>query len=194
MRKHNKGFTLIELVVTIAIIAVFSGVVAAVIGLGNNAYQSTSGNARVQMEAQEALDQIENLVIDANRSVYYANCSIGEGYGDLSLGAEITDDIEGADNGSKAFFICNTSDNGDGTARFLYDVLIWDAEGKKLIYTMKEYTGEADSGSGADAQSDFSFEEEPKEEEESGIEAFTSGEEDLRQSRGFLRWQRKALL
>lgn len=36
MKKKNKGFTLIELIVTVAIIAIFSGVVLSVIGTGAN--------------------------------------------------------------------------------------------------------------------------------------------------------------
>ena len=74
-RLQNKGFTLIELIVTIAIIAIFSGVVLTFISTGSNIYRSTSSSAKVQMETQETFDQIEDLIIDVNRSLYYANGS-----------------------------------------------------------------------------------------------------------------------
>ena len=87
-RLQNKGFTLIELIVTIAIIAIFSGVVLTFITTGSNIYRSTSSSAKVQMETQETFDQIEELLIDVNRSMYYAN---GSG---SSIGSEIKNDIK----------------------------------------------------------------------------------------------------
>ena len=88
-RLQNKGFTLIELIVTIAIIAIFSGVVLTFISTGSNTYRSTSSSAKVQMETQETFDQIEDLIIDVNRSLYYAN-----GSGAAVIGAEIKNDIK----------------------------------------------------------------------------------------------------
>lgn len=82
-KAYNKGFTLIELIVTVAIIAIFSGVVLTFVTTGSNTYRSTSSSAKVQMETQETFDQIEELIIDVNRSMYYAN---GSG---SSIGSEI---------------------------------------------------------------------------------------------------------
>ena len=84
----NKGFTLIEMIVTVAIIAIFSGVVVTFIGTGSGVYRNTSSNSKVQMETQETFDKIEDLIIDANRSLYYANGS------DSEIGAEIRNDIK----------------------------------------------------------------------------------------------------
>ena len=75
-KKDNRGLTLIELVVTIAIIAILGGAVAMLISNGGSSFRSTSGNAQVQMETQEALDQIQNKAIDANRSLYYGTGDI----------------------------------------------------------------------------------------------------------------------
>lgn len=36
MNRKNRGFTLIELIVTVAIIAIFSGVVVSVVGTGSH--------------------------------------------------------------------------------------------------------------------------------------------------------------
>ena len=66
----NRGLTLIELVITVAIIAIFSGVVMTFIMTGSNTYRSTSSNAKVQMETQELVDRMEDLIIDTNRSLY----------------------------------------------------------------------------------------------------------------------------
>lgn len=174
MRKNNKGLTLIELVVTIAIIAIFSGVVVSLIGLGSNTYRATSGNAKIQMETQEAADQIQNLIIDANRSVYYAECSVGEGYS-FTLGNQIQSDVQESSGGrtgtvSKAFVVCNEQKEGN-IITYQYDVIVWDANSHKIIYTSKEANAIADteenseSGEGAgepasaNAASDFAFSE-----------------------------------
>lgn len=142
-RLQNKGFTLIELIVTIAIIAIFSGVVLTFISTGSNTYRSTSSSAKVQMETQETFDQIEELIIDVNRSLYYAN-----GSGD-SLGAEIKNDIKqsgGADStGDKTFIICNEYKNGTGSSQYICDVLDWDKDDATIYYSQKEFKAASSS-------------------------------------------------
>lgn len=142
-RLQNKGFTLIELIVTIAIIAIFSGVVLTFISTGSNTYRSTSSSAKVQMETQETFDQIEELIIDVNRSLYYAN-----GSGD-SLGAEIRNDIKqsGGSNstGDKTFIICNEYKNGTGSSQYICDVLDWDKDDATIYYSQKEFEAASSS-------------------------------------------------
>ena len=136
LMKDNRGLTLTELVVTIAIIAIFSGVVLSLVGNGANSYRSTSGNAKVQMETQETLDRIQDLVIDANRSLYYA-------YGtSSSMSGEILNDINKAAGSSKTFLVCNEYEQADGaTSKYVYDVLDWDSAEKKLYYSQRQFTG-----------------------------------------------------
>ncbi|MDO4276891.1 MAG: prepilin-type N-terminal cleavage/methylation domain-containing protein [Eubacteriales bacterium] len=138
MKKNNKGLTLIELVVTIAIIAIFSGIVLSIISSGSSMYRSTSSNAKVQMETQQTLDTLQNLVIDANRSVYYAL-----GSGD-NLGAPLGNDIDDQSVvGSKTFLVCKARElPGGNTEQCTYDIVDWDAENQKLYYSQKEYERE----------------------------------------------------
>lgn len=73
-RKHrlnNSGLTLIELIVAIAIIAIFSGVVLTYITSSSNFYRNTSSNSKVQMETQETFDKLEDMIINANRNLAY---------------------------------------------------------------------------------------------------------------------------
>ena len=74
MRKDNRGLTLIELVVTVAIAMVFSGVILTFVAGASKSYRRTSAGAQSQIEMQDALDQIENLTISTNLSMYYTNC------------------------------------------------------------------------------------------------------------------------
>lgn len=137
-RLRNKGFTLIELIVTIAIIAIFSGVVLTFITTGSNTYRSTSSNAKVQMETQETFDQIEEMIIDVNRNLYYAN-----GTSD-NIGSEIKNDIKqdgGANStGNKTFLVCNENSNGNGTSDYVCDILDWNKDDATIYYSQKTYS------------------------------------------------------
>ena len=133
MKKKNKGFTLIELIVTVAIIAIFSGVVLSVIGTGANSYIKTSNTAKSQMEAQDVMDQMENMIIDVNRSVYYAyGKGINDGYGN-----EIRNDIDSSDSSqSKTFFACSAEEKDAVQKKYAYscDIIEWDSDEQKLYY------------------------------------------------------------
>ena len=173
-RLQNKGFTLIELIVTIAIIAIFSGVVLTFISTGSNIYRSTSSSAKVQMETQETFDQIEDLIIDVNRSLYYAN-----GSGD-SLGAEIKNDIkqsgEAKSTGDKTFIICNEYKNGTGNSQYICDVLDWDKDDATIYYSQKEYKA-ASSSAGNETSVESLMAAEDDTEEENAVDAGASESE-----------------
>ena len=72
---NNKGFTLIEMIVTVSIIAIFAGVVLNFIATGSNLFRNTSSSAKVQMEIQETFDKIEDMIINANRNLSYGESS-----------------------------------------------------------------------------------------------------------------------
>lgn len=167
LKKNSGGFTLIELIVTVAIIAIFSGVILSFIGIGSNTYRSTSSNAKVQMETQEVVDRMEDLIIDANRSVYYAN---GTG---AAMGSAISDDIDGeASTGNKTFIVCNEYKNNDGkTSRYICDVIDWNKEEQKVYYSQREY--DAASSKDDSGVQNADSEEEESENTESGLAALS---------------------
>ena len=162
LKKNSGGFTLIELIVTVAIIAIFSGVILSFIGTGSNTYRSTSSNAKVQMETQEVVDRMEDLIIDANRSVYYAN---GTG---AAMGSVISDDIDGAaSTGNKTFIVCNEYKNSDGkTSRYICDVIDWNKKEQKVYYSQREYDA-------ASSKDDDGVQNADSEDEESGLTALS---------------------
>lgn len=133
-KNNSAGFTLIEMIVTVAIIAIFSGVVVTLIITGSSLFRGVSGNTKSQVKAQETLDEIEDLIIDANRSIYYA---YGSG---TDMGTQITSDIDDSNAASKTFIACNEYENGDGTSRYVFDVLDWVGSEGKLYYSQREYT------------------------------------------------------
>ena len=72
---NNQGFTLIEMIVTVSIIAIFAGVVLNFITTGSSLFRNTSNTAKVQMETQETFDKIEDVIINANRRLSYGDSS-----------------------------------------------------------------------------------------------------------------------
>lgn len=107
-RKHrlnNSGLTLIELIVAIAIIAIFSGVVLTYITSSSNFYRNTSSNTKVQMETQETFDKLEDMIINANRNLAYGTLD----------GQPIENDIKrnnhSTSNSSKIFMVSSGVDS-----------------------------------------------------------------------------------
>ena len=173
MQTDNRGLTLIELIITVAIIAIFSGVVLTFITTGSNTYRSTSSSAKVQMETQELVDRMEDMIIDTNRSLYYAN-GTGE-----NTGSEIKNDIkqsgDGNSDGNKTFIVCNEYKNNDGTtSQYICDVIDWDKKDATVYYSQREYTATSssdDSGKNDTETAALS-------EDEEDVSAFSLDEED----------------
>ena len=70
MRKDNRGLTLIELIVMVAIGTIFSGVILTFAAGAVRSYRHTSGGAPAQVEMQDAYNQRESLARNANLSMY----------------------------------------------------------------------------------------------------------------------------
>ena len=125
------------------------------------------------METQELVDRMEDLIIDTNRSLYYAN-GTGE-----NTGSEIKNDIkqsgDGNSDGNKTFIVCNEYKNNDGnTSQYICDVIDWDKEDATVYYSQREYTATSssdDSGKNDTETAALS-------EDEEDVSAFSLDEED----------------
>lgn len=70
MRKNNRGFTLIELIIATALLGI---VVVGVFGFmmaGASSYRSVSTATRLELTARQAMNQMRDTVIDCNTAVY----------------------------------------------------------------------------------------------------------------------------
>lgn len=183
MQTDNRGLTLIELIITVAIIAIFSGVVLTFITTGSNTYRSTSSSAKVQMETQELIDRMEDMIIDTNRSLYYAN-GTGE-----SIGSEIKNDIKqsstGNSDGNKTFIVCNEYKNNDGnTSQYICDVIDWDKEDATVYYSQREYTASSSSdGAGKDDTETAAFSADEGDAAVFSLDEEDDGEQNVRNAR-----------
>ena len=66
---NNKGFTLVELLVTFGVLAVVMAMVGVIIGMSSRTYKNISDDINLQYESQLAMSQIHEYVIDCNYSV-----------------------------------------------------------------------------------------------------------------------------
>ena len=144
MRKDNRGLTLIELVVTVAIAMVFSGVILTFVAGASKSYRRTSAGAQSQIEMQDALDQIENLTISTNLSMYYTK--------GINKNTNITADQNIANDSdmdrplaqSKTLFFGSQSEDGTKS----YYSIIWNAEKKTLYYFSQILKQNSGTGTG----------------------------------------------
>ena len=73
MKENNRGFTLIELIVSLLI---FSIVVAAAFGFmlsGARSYSSVSKRLNLQVQSQLAMNQLNNYIIDCDTGICFEN-------------------------------------------------------------------------------------------------------------------------
>ena len=133
-QQKNGGFTLVEMIVAVAITAVFSAVVLTAVAAGSRLYRSISGSTRVQMDTQELTDSVEKLIVNDGESIYYA---YGSG---KSPGAPISDDIDGSTDGDRTLLLCSIQKNKGGAGIRVVDVLDWRESEQKLYYSRQEIT------------------------------------------------------
>ncbi len=68
-KTKNKGFTIVELVCAVAILAIVGLSVFGFISISTSSYKTTANEVNLQYEAQQVANQIKELIIDSNRAV-----------------------------------------------------------------------------------------------------------------------------
>lgn len=126
MKKNNHGFTLIELIVAIAIFMIVSTVVFQFVVTAANSYQRQSRDVELQYEAQLTMNQLQDMLVDANKGVSYTFNSAGN-Y--LLTDNEIGDTVVS----DKRLTIYNKDK---------YFIIQWNASEQKLVYS--EYRWDED--------------------------------------------------
>ena len=77
MKKNQKGFTIVELLIAITILSIVMAVVCGFILVGSRSYAAGNSDINVQQEAQLALNQMSDVMIDTTRSVNYVGYDAG---------------------------------------------------------------------------------------------------------------------
>ena len=71
IQKQNSGFSLVELIIAIAILVIVTGAVCGFIIITSRNYANGNNDISVQQEAQLALNQMSDVIIDATESINY---------------------------------------------------------------------------------------------------------------------------
>ena len=139
---NNKGLTLIEMVVAIAIIGIFSTVVMNFITSGANFYRKVSITAKLQSDMQTTLERIENAVMDTNLKMTY---TVGGTSTGSDLNSTAAEDkqllLESVDQNTQ------DSNNSDGK-RHPVIAFEWAAADQKLYYASGFRSGDKLKGIG----------------------------------------------
>ena len=72
MKRDNSGFSLVEIIAALAVLAVASVAILQFLNTSTIHYQKENSEVEVQYEAQVATNQITDLLIDAKKGVKYA--------------------------------------------------------------------------------------------------------------------------
>lgn len=70
MKRNNKGFTLVELIIATAILGIVVTGIYGFMVTGANSYRSVSSSIQLQTAAQQAMGQIQETVLDCDTAVY----------------------------------------------------------------------------------------------------------------------------
>jgi prepilin-type N-terminal cleavage/methylation domain-containing protein len=68
--RDNKGYTLVELVISMAILALVSLTIASLMKTGTTTYKNAKSELDVQMDSQTLLAQINTMIMEANQVSY----------------------------------------------------------------------------------------------------------------------------
>ena len=71
MRENNGGFTLAELLVSIAVAGILTVAAFSFMVAGSNIYESVGTRLDLRMDAQLAASQLEGYIIDCNENIYF---------------------------------------------------------------------------------------------------------------------------
>ena len=69
----NRGVTLMEMVVSVAIIGIFGAVVAGFVTSGANFYRKSADTVQVQSDMQNTMDMVENQIMNASEGIGYTD-------------------------------------------------------------------------------------------------------------------------
>ena len=75
MKKENKGFSLVELVIAITLLVIVSSILLGFMTTGSNMFRRVSTDVSLQMESQAAITQLREYIIDCNDTLSYEQSS-----------------------------------------------------------------------------------------------------------------------
>jgi len=71
MKNNNKGFSLLELIISFAILGIVSTTIVGIVSTSSNTYKSVSAEVNLQYESQVAMSQLQEYIIDCNGGICF---------------------------------------------------------------------------------------------------------------------------
>ena len=137
MKKNHKGFSLVELVIVIAILAILGIAIYGFFHTSSRAYSSTSKEVDLQYEAQLVTNQLDNLIIDSTKGVdYWYTKASGENVQIIS--DKSIDNLEEVI--EKTFIISNENESKETE---MYSI-VWNKKTQKVMMAKGKETKDAD--------------------------------------------------
>lgn len=133
MKENNKGFTLIELIIALTIVTIVSVAVFSFAIVSSRTYQKQTKEVELQYESQLAMNQVQELLIDANRGVAYSYNAVNQGTAAIIETQMVHNDSEipaGTTVETKEIAVCNQDK---------YYVIQWVADEHRLYYYEYKY-------------------------------------------------------
>lgn len=75
MMRNNKGFSLIELLIALAILSVAGVAIAGFVMNTSHSYSQTNKEVKLQYEQQLAVNQIRDMIVESDRGIYFDSAS-----------------------------------------------------------------------------------------------------------------------
>ncbi len=131
MKQDQKGLSLVELVVAIAILAIVATAIAGFMVTGSRSYASTSSEVNIQYESQLTTNQISDLLIDATEGISYE-----------IDGSLYNKDSEGpaSPSNKKLSIFTSVVNPTSGLSDYFADIVEWKLSDQKLYYSRYHVT------------------------------------------------------
>jgi len=117
--RDNRGLTLVELIVTVAVSAIVVGAIWSFVLISSRSYESSKTEAELQQEVQQTMNHVQNLLIDTNKAVAYFYQEEDASF------TQISSDYDTPKDATKRLEVYNDDTVGH---------LVWDKENQEIEY------------------------------------------------------------
>ncbi len=133
MKGNQKGYSLVEVLIALAIVAVVGTLVSSFLLFGTKSYGKVTDEVSMQEEAQILLTQLSNYLVDADATLRYFVTTTGEG---TAAEHEVEKDSDaGGEDTITQKRIEVYKQTGDGT---VIEIIQWDKDTESLYYERKK--------------------------------------------------------
>lgn len=148
--KKNQGFSLIELVVSLAILAIVGMVLVGFMSIASKTFRSINSEVNLQYESQLTVNQLKDLIVDSNRGIAYGLQTTGGAFTPIDFDVINSETLlltalEGSDPGNigtvkRCLMIYNEKYNASSdTYSYPVTKIVWDPVTKELLYAQHTF-------------------------------------------------------